>query len=82
MPAEMRRSTAPVMESFRAPEYPPLSVTALGIIAILAFVLHLATGVALDRSHARRFAPVADGVADDGSICTSEAKPPEPIPYD
>ena len=83
MPTEIRRPSAQIIEQTRAPGAPQLSLTLLGIIATLTFVLHLATGAALYRSHASQIAPTVVGAAGDQAICVSEAKPPErALPYD
>ena len=83
MPTEIRRPSAQIIEQTRAPEAPPLSLTLLGIIATLTFVLHLATGAVLYRSHASPIAPTAVGAAGDQAICVSEARPLErALPYD
>ena len=80
MPTEIRRSSAQIIEQARAPQ---LSLTLVGIIAALTFVLHLATGAVLHRSHASPIAPTVVGTADDRAICVSEAKPLErALPYD
>jgi len=57
--------------------------TLVGIIAALTFVLHLATGAVLYRSHASPIAPTVVGAAGDRALCVSEAKPLErALPYD
>jgi hypothetical protein len=55
------------------------SLVPLAIIAILALILHVASGVVLDRSHAG-----ATGAAlDDAVTCAAEMSPPQPsLPYD
>jgi len=83
MPTEIRRSSAQIIEQARAPEAPRLSLTLVGIIAALTFVLHLATGAVLYRSHASPIAPTVVGTAGDRALCVSEAKPLErALPYD
>ena len=83
MPTEIRRPSAQIIEQTRAPEAPQLSLTLLGIIATLTFVLHLATGAVLYRSHASPIAPTVVGAAGDQAICVSEATPLErALPYD
>ena len=83
MPTEISRPSAQTIEQPRAPEAPPLSLTLIGIIAILTFVLHLATGAALYRSHASQMAPTVVGAAGDQVVCVSEPKPPErALPFD
>jgi hypothetical protein len=83
MPTKIRRPSAPIIEAARTSEAHPLSIAPLAIIASLAFVLHLAAGAVLDRSHASQFAPAAVGGVGDEALCTAEAKLPEPVlPYD
>ena len=83
MPTEIRRPSAQIIEQPRAPEAPPLSLTLIGIIAILTFVLHLATGAVLYRSHASQMSPTAVGAAGDQVVCASDAKPLErALPFD
>jgi hypothetical protein len=83
MPTEIRRPSAAIIEVARTADARLLGIAPLGVIAFLAFVLHLAAGAVLDRSHASQLAPAAVGVADDEAICAAEAKPPEPaLPYD
>jgi hypothetical protein len=51
----------------------------LVIVAVLAFILHVAGGAALDRSHASS----ALGAVEDGMRCPAKAMPAEPsLPYD
>ena len=83
MPTEISRPSAQTIEQPRAPEAPPLSLTLIGIIAILTFVLHLATGAVLYRSHAGEIGSTATGATGDLTVCASEAKPLErTLPYD
>jgi hypothetical protein len=83
MPTEIRRPSARIIGQARTPEAPPLNLTLLGTIAILTFVLHLATGAALYRSHASQMTPVMFGAAGGEVICASETKQPErALPYD
>jgi hypothetical protein len=89
MPTEINRPSAPAigpagtpgaaLSGINSPETTSLGLTPLAIAAILALVLHVATGVMLDRSHA---SPM--GVAlDDCVTCPAEASPPRPsLPYD
>jgi hypothetical protein len=89
MPTEINRPSAPAIGPARTPqaalpgistpEARPLGLTPLTIAAILALVLHLASGVMLDRSHA---SPV-NAALEDGVTCPTEASPPQPsLPYD
>jgi hypothetical protein len=83
MPTEIRRPSARIIQQARKPEAPPFNLTLIGVIAILTFVLHLATGAVLDRSHASQLASTSFGAAGDEAVCASEAKQPEPaLPYD
>jgi len=88
MPTEIKSPSAPAIEpgesqtllSGTSPhEARPLNLTPLIIIAVLTLVLHVATGIALDRSHA---SPM--GVAlDEAVTCAAWTKPPQPaLPYD
>jgi hypothetical protein len=89
MPTEIRSPSAPLIEQAETPQAVPsginspdatsLDLTPLAIAAILALVLHVASGVMLDRSHA---SPVGAAL-DDGVTCPTEASPPQPsLPYD
>ena len=89
MPTEINRPSAPTIEpagtpqaalgGISTPEARPLGFTPLAIAAILALVLHVASGVMLDRSHARPMAAAFD----DCVTCPAEASPPQPsLPYD
>jgi hypothetical protein len=89
MPTEINRPSAPTigpggtpqaaLPGISTPEARPLGLTPLAIAAILALVLHVASGVMLDRSHA---SPVGAAL-DDGVTCPTEASPPQPsLPYD
>ena len=83
MPTEIRRPSAQIIQQPRAPEAPPLSLTLLGVIAVLTLVLHLATSAVLYRSHAGQIAPTVAGAAGDLTVCASEAKPLErTLPFD
>lgn len=88
MPTEIARPSAPI-ESARtqqaapaginSPEATALGLTPLAIAAILALVLHVASGVMLDSSHAGAIGAVQD----DCATCPVEASPPQPaLPYD
>lgn len=56
----------------------PLGIAPLTIFAILAFVLHVASGVMLDRSHAGTMAVLAD----ETSAAADARSPRPPLPYD
>ena len=78
MPTEISSPSAPIIEH-KAPD-----VSLLGIVAILIFVLHLAGGIAFDRSRANpAVAPAAFAALDGEAKCTAQAARPEPsLPYD
>jgi hypothetical protein len=89
MPTEINRPSAPTigptgtpqvaLPGISTPEAPPLGFTPLAIAAILALVLHVASGVTLDRSHA---SPMGAAL-DDCVTCPAEASTPQPsLPYD
>jgi hypothetical protein len=67
------------LPGINTPESPSLGLTPLAIAAILALVLHVASGIMLDRSHA---SPTAAAL-DDSVTCPVETSPPQPsLPYD
>lgn len=89
MPTEIRSPSAPLIEQVETPQAVPsginspdatsLSLTPLVIAATLALILHVASGVMLDRSHA---SPAAAAL-DEAVTCPAEASPPQPaLPYD
>jgi hypothetical protein len=89
MPTEINRPSAPTMEAagtpqaalpaVNTPDATSLGLTPLAIAAILALVLHVASGVMLDRSHASQ----AGAALDEAIACVTEASPPQPsLPYD
>ena len=89
MPTEINRPSAPMIGAAETPqaalpgintsEVRPLGLTPLVVAAILALVLHVASGVVLDRSHA---SPV-DAALDEGVTCPAEPSPPPPsLAYD
>jgi len=89
MPTEINRPSAPaigatgtppdILPETNSPEANSLGLTPLAIAAILALVLHVASGVILDRSHA---SPMGAAV-DDCMTCPAEASSPQPsLPYD
>ena len=89
MPTEVNRPSAPMIEAAGTPQTAlpgvnssdatSLGLTPLAVAAILALVLHVASGVMLDRSHT---SPMA-AARDDAVTCPAEASPPQPsLPYD
>jgi hypothetical protein len=60
-----------------SPDAASPSLTPLVVIAILVLLLHVATGIMLDRSHIRP----ADAGLDD-AIELPAVTPPQPLPYD
>jgi hypothetical protein len=88
MPTEISRPSAPtigheapqvVRRGISSHEARPQSLTPLAIVAILALVLHVASGIVLDRSHASP----AGAVLDDAVTCADGMSPPQPpLPYD
>ena len=82
MPTEIRRPSVPIAKAARTSDARSLSITPLATIGILAFVLHLAAGAVLDRSHASQIAPAEVVAAGDEILCTPETKPREPLLYD
>jgi hypothetical protein len=95
MPTEITRAPTPIVGRSRTPEVNPLTVSPLTIAATIAFVvLHLVSGVLLERSQA---SPAAEPSAlaalrgeafhgealDDEAKCLAEIRTPEPsLPYD
>jgi hypothetical protein len=99
MPTEITRAPTPIVGRSRkpkvAPEVSPLAVSPLTIAATIAFVvLHLVSGVLLERSQASPAAePSALAALHDQALhfealdfeakCPAEIPPPEPsLPYD
>ena len=89
MPTEINRPSAPtigaagtppaILPGINTPDATSLGLTPLAIAAILALILHVASGIMLDRSHAR---PAAAAL-DEGVTCPAEAATPQPsLPYD
>ncbi len=89
MPTEINRPSTPtigqagtpqlVPSRISAPEAASLGLTPLAIAAILALILHVASGVMLDRSHASPVATALDEVV----TCPAEVATPQPsLPYD
>ena len=69
MPMEIRRPSTRIIEQIRAPDVTSLSLTPLAIIAVLAFVLHLAGGMMLERSQASGMIGAGSVVVDDEVGC-------------
>jgi hypothetical protein len=68
-----------ILPKINSSETTSLGLTPLVIAAVLALVLHVASGVMLDRSHA---SPVGAAL-DDGVTCPTEVTTPESsLPYD
>jgi hypothetical protein len=89
MPTEITRASTPIAGRSRTPEVTPKvsprTVSPLTIAATIAFVvLHLVSGVLLERSQASPAAePSALAALDDEAKCPAEIRPPEPsLPYD
>jgi hypothetical protein len=78
MPTEITRPSLQPIERSSAPSIGPLAIA-----AALALVLHIASGVMLDRSHASpAIAPAFAGL-DDEAMCPAQVRQPEPsLPYD
>lgn len=79
MPTEIRHSIPQVIARSKA-----FSISPLTIAAMAAFViLHLVSGVMLERSHASQTAETsAFATLDDEAKCPAEVKQQEPLPYD
>jgi hypothetical protein len=89
MPTEIGSPSAPLIEQVETPQAVPsginspdatsLGLTPLAIVAILALILHVASGVMLDRSHA---SPAGEAL-DEAVTCPAETSQPQPaLPYD
>jgi hypothetical protein len=89
MPTELTRPSAPtigaaetppdILPKINSPDATSLGLTPLVIAAVLALVLHVASGVMLDRSHASPAATALDA----GVTCATEIATPQPsLPYD
>ena len=89
MPTEVNRPAAPTIGTAATPstilpatnsrDATPLGLTPLAIIAILALVLHVASGIVFDRSHASP----AGAALDDAVTCAAQTSPLQPsLPYD
>jgi hypothetical protein len=79
MPTEIRHSIPQTIAHSKA-----FSISPLTIATMAAFVmLHLVSGVLLERSHASQTAETSAFAAlDDEAKCAAEVKQPEPLPYD
>ena len=80
MPTEIDQAAGPANGYSRTPSVGPLAILATVAITIL----HLVSGVMLERSHASSaIEPPALAVLDDEATCSAEVRPPEPaLPYD
>ena len=88
MPTEINRQSLPAIEPAgmqRAavseddtPDASSFGLMPLAIAGILAFVLHIASGVILERSHTG----AVDAALDDGVTCPAEQSPRQALPYD
>jgi hypothetical protein len=79
MPTEITRPSLQPIERSSAPSIRPLAIA-----AALAFVLHIASGVMLDRSHASpAIEPAASAGLDEEAMCPAQVRQPAPsLPYD
>ena len=80
MPTEIRSASAPPIGRSKASDISPLAIA-----ATVAFViLHLVSGVMLERSHASpTISPSGFAILDDEATCPTEATQPErSLPYD
>jgi hypothetical protein len=79
MPTEITRPSASAIGHSKAPSIRPLAIA-----AALALVLHIASGVLLDRSHASPvIEPAGFADLDDEAKCPAEVRQPAPsLPYD
>jgi hypothetical protein len=84
MPTEITRAPTPIVGRSKKLKGSPLMVSPLTIAATIAFVvLHLVSGVLLERSQASPAEPSALAALDDEAKCPAEIRPPEPsLPYD
>ena len=80
MPTEIRSAPAPVVGRSRASNISPFAIAATAAFVIL----HLVSGVMLERSHASpTIVPSGYAALDDEAQCPAEAKQPErSLPYD
>ena len=80
MPTEIRSAPAPVIGRCKASSISPLAIAATAAFVIL----HLVSGVMLERSHASPTTlPSGYAVLDDEAKCPAEAMQPErSLPYD
>lgn len=79
MPTKTTSASAPVIGHTKVAGVGPLAIA-----AALALVLHLVSGMMLDRSHASPGAePATSAASDDQAMCATETIRPEPsLPYD
>jgi hypothetical protein len=80
MPTEVRSASAPIIGRSKASNISPFAVAATAAFV----VLHLVSGVMLERSHASpTIASSAYAALDDEAKCPAEARQPERfLPYD
>ena len=85
MPTEITRASTSIVGRSTMLEGRPLRVGPLTVAATIAFVvLHLVSGVLLERSHASpAVEPSAFAALDDEARCPAEMPEPRPaLPYD
>jgi hypothetical protein len=85
MPTEITRASTPIVGRSTMLKGRPLRVSPPTVAATIAFVvLHLVSGVLLERSHASPAAePSAFAALDDEAKCSAEIPEPRPaLPYD
>jgi len=88
MPTEIKPPYTPTIEHGESQtllseinpyEARPLNLTPLVVITVLTLVLHVATGIALDRPHAGP----SGATLDEAVTCAAWTKPSQPaLPYD
>ncbi len=81
MPTEITRLSAPATRHYRERRIDPLTIAAIALFVLL----HLVSGVMLERSHARAGLEVPSLAAldDEATTCASAVKPETPaLPYD
>ena len=80
MPTEIRLAPDPVIGRSRASKVSPFAIAATAAFVIL----HLVSGVMLERSHASpTIVPPGFAALDDEATCPAEARQPErSLPYD
>jgi hypothetical protein len=78
MPTEIAPAPGPTAGHSKTPNIRPLAIA-----AVLALVLHLGSGIMLDRSHASPTSgPAAFAASEDEAMCMTETRQPPPLPYD